>query len=298
MNVVVLALALVACKSKTETKAETKSETGGIHAEQSAMFRRGFGAEPATPGEIFDGHVPGGPEHLAAMHAKLAPVIKNYMDGPPSGDNPQILAMLGPSRVVVKAEALHGKITQLGLWFNDERDTACPADLFGALEAAWKSAPSKKDENEIYWTNAQRGFRARVKTGDQCRLEFEQYLPIDAWLAAAIKPELVGTKVDALVAALGARAERRGTELVWTELGVGFGLSPTYLTAKLTGDTITGLEVTTFTSSETFDALVASLRAKHGEPTEASAKRVAWTAAKVSVDYEDWRLALNAGSTE
>lgn len=253
-------------------------------AAQAAAFRSGWSESPASPGPVFAGLVPGRPGAIADLYARYHPQFSTEYNWIPDGDNPELLAMFRDSRVVLHVELIGGVVTDLGLWTNDERDVGCPPELAPAIRAAWKGAPQVVMKELEVWLDPQRSIRALLSTGDQCRLEFERYLPVDAWLTQVARLDVVGkpaTVLDSIPDRSG-RLEAGSGTLTWGDPGCGLGGGITLVNAAVAGGTITAVTSHTYLADQTADSVRAALTARFGPPTAVTG---------LSVDRLEWRSA-------
>ena len=246
----------------------------------------------------------GGPDEMTALYEKLHAQFSNEYVWTPKGDKPELMAMLAESRVVIHLASRGGKISELGLWTNDERDVGCPTDFAPAIRTAWKSAPHATADDLEIWLDAAHQVRALLKVGDQCRLEFERYEPEDTWLEKVGRIALVGSPASQIASQIapmfGARTviDQNG-QASWTDRGCGFGGGVTLIQAQTAKDHIVSMKAGTYVADVTFQAVLARLVASRGQPTEVTGltmRRLEWTTGTpLRVDYDHGQLEVTSG---
>ncbi|GEM_PF-6496466 len=260
---------------------KSSSSTGGspeIAEAQSAAFHSGFGVKPATPGIVFDGIDLGAPaSRVRELRTKYAASFaKDYYDT----DHAGMLAMFRDSRVVISASLEDGVVEELGLWTNDERDKGCPAGLVLALRAAWAGAPMAEYEDMHVWLDPVRKVKARLatgqpQTGDQCRLKFERYETIDAWMERAIPLAILG-KPAAELARFGVPPEKwkQDGSADWRTASLSFASGGTSTEVEIAGGTIVSIHTFTYVGDrKTIDEVVAKLSVLRGAGTVVEGKK-------------------------
>jgi hypothetical protein len=304
----VLMLALVSCgKSSPSSSGSSGSSSvspSDVIAEQAKTFRSGWSAQPASPGPLFGGLTVGGPDEMTKLYEKLHGQFSTEYVWTPTGDKPELMAMLARSRVVISVVSRSGKISRLGLWTNDERDVGCPTDFASEIRTAWKTAPHATDDGLEIWLDAAQQVRALLKVGDQCRLEFERYEPEDTWLEKVGRIDLVGSPASRIASEIapifGARTiiDQNG-QSTWTDRGCGFGGGVTLIEARTDKDRIVSVKAATYVTDATFRVVLAKLVASRGQPTEVTGltmRRLEWTTGTpLRVDYDDGQLHVTSG---
>ena len=292
-------LVLVSCRS-SGSGSGSGSGSASVQSEQANTFRTGWASQPATPGPVFEGMVPGGPNQVKALYDKLHATLSTEYVWEPSGGKPELLAMFRDSRVVIHIEAKGERITELGLWTNDERDVGCPADLATSIREAWKSAPHATSGSLEIWLDPVHQVRALLSVGDQCRLEFEQYEPEDSWLENVGHISMVGQPVAALEAKVIARGRGKVDRGSWDDLGCGLGGGIALGEAHVEQDRVVSIRVGTFVTDIAFDGVLESVVAKRGPPTEVTGftfRRLEWlSGTPLRIDYEAGHLDVTSGT--
>jgi len=247
----------------------------------------------------------GGPDEIAALYEKLHAQFSNEYLWNPKGDKPELMAMLAGSRVVIHVASHSGKISEIGLWTNDERDVGCPADLGPAIRTAWNSAPHATVDDLEIWLDTAHQVRALLKVSDQCRLVFERYEPEDTWLEKVGRIALVGSPASQIASQLapvfgaGTVIDQNGLAS-WGDRGCGFGGGITLVQAQTAKNQIVSIRARTYVADVTFQAVLAKLVASRGQPTEVTGltmRRLEWTTGTpLRVDFDSGQLEVTSGA--
>lgn len=259
-------------------EAEEAERAAARHAQEErdeqarkAALSELLGAEPATLGGAFGKLHLGEPNQLVIEQASQ----RFQRDEPTRG-------------YIVQLVGEHG-LDAIQIWPDSGDSGAGCTDLDARLTEVWGVYEYDEHESSRVWLNRALGQRAVFVRNGMCAVTIEPYVDAARFVSKTRDSIVPLDAIGRPLAALQARypfGNLEGDALTWTSPGIGVGAGKTTLTALTTSGKVTSISASTQMSSATRDAVVESLRALYGVPTDDNGMLV-WKKAHVSFDPND-----------